>query len=356
MANKCYNLVDICVNGGDSFSIANALATLEKNCLSETVLFKDSRIDAQADGFFELTIGKDKFVMNKVTTASDNGGITSIHASRLIDVNSSLSGVSKDNYKSFSKSILSGSGVYLLAGSKTSCLKSFAMNLSMGLAKRGLSIVRISRLGDKFCYSVDGKNLTVGNISALKELITLYKYNVVMVDATASSELIKMAIYLGELGFTCIVEISSRSGCHAIESMNRSFGSKRFSSIVRSILFVGAVPKVRNTDFKKLLFRDDDRYSFWEKVPNAPKATEHILQCGDFKYAKSLCVGKILLCELIEVDSDVANEIFMDKTARDYITTFSLNPTWRSIYSLGIRSAKDSVTTIDFVDFFIGRY
>ncbi|MGR5365675.1 hypothetical protein [Photobacterium damselae] len=356
MAQNFNNLVDIGIKGGDSFSIVNSIATLEKNCLSENVLFKDDRIDKQPDGFFELTIGKDKFAMNKITTRTETGDITSVHASRIIDVPKVLSGVSKDNYNKFSKSILSGSGLYVLAGAKTSNLKSFSMNLSLNLSKRGLSIVRIARLGDKFTYRVDGANIVVGSVSALKELIALYKYNVVMVDATASSELIKMAIYLGELGFTCIVEISSRSGCHAIEALNRSFGAKRFSSIVRSILFVGAVPKVKNTDFKNLQFRDDDRYSFWEKVPYAPRADERILQCEDFRYAKKLCTGKILLCELIGVDADVANEILQDKTARDYITTFSLDPAWRSIYSLAVRVVKDTNTTIDFVDFFIGRY
>ena len=356
MANKCCNLVDIGVRGGDSFSIVNAIATLEKNCLSENVFFKDERIDNQPDGFFELVIGNDRFAMNKITTLSGDGSITSVHASRLIDIPSVLSGGSKDNYSAFSKKVLSGSGLYILSGSKTSNLKSFSTHLSSSLIDRGLSIVRVSRLGDKFCYSVDGKNLIVESVSALKELIALYKYNIVIVDATASTALIKMAMYLGELGFTCIVEMSSRSGCHVIEALNRSFGAKRFSSIVRSILFVGAVPCVKQSAFKKSLFRDDDRYSFWEKIPNAPKSTDNILQCEDFKYARKWCVGKVLLCEFIDVDSDVANEILADKTARDYITAFSLNPAWKSIYSLGVRSAKDSITTIDFLDFFIGRY
>lgn len=358
MDGKHCNLVDIAVKGGDSFSVVNSIATLEKNCLSETVLIKDSRLDKQPNGAFGLTLGKSKFAMHKVTIEDDSGNsaITSIHATRLVDIPSSIFGVSLENYRKFSKEILAGSGLYILSGTKYSSLKSFSMHLSTSLTKRGLSTVKVSRLGDKFCYTVDDKNLVVENISTLKELIVLYKYNVVIIDATASSDLIKMAIYLGELGFTCIVEISSRSGCHAIEAMNRTFGAKRFSSVVRSILFVGAVPKVKDSGFKRVQFKDDDRYSFWEKIPNAPKSSDSILQCADFKYAKQLCCGKVFLCELIEIDSENADEILKDKTAREYITFFSLSPTWRSIYSLGARLVKDLETTVDFLDFFIGRY
>ena len=357
MINKCYSLLDVAVSGGDSFSIINSVATLEKNCLSSTVRFKDSRLDEQPDGFFEITIGKNKFAMNKITTSiADGGVITSTHGTRIIDISSNLSGVSLDNYHKFSKSILGGSGLYILSGSKSSSLKSFAINVSTTLSHKGLSVVRISRLGEKFCYSVNGNNLIVNSISTLKELIVLYKYDVVLIDATATSDLIDMAIYLGELGFTCVVEMSNRSGCHAIEAMNRTFGAKRFSSIIKAILFVGAVPALRKSDFKRIQFKDDDRYGFWERIPHAPNQAEYVLQCEDFKYAKKMCVGKVFLCELIEIDADVANEVIKDRTARDYITTFSLSPTWRSVYSLGVRVVKDSETTVDFLDFFVGRY
>ena len=357
MSVKSYTLLDVGVGGGDSFSIVNSIATLEKNCLSTTVVFRDDNLNKQPDGFFEMTIGKNRFVLNKVTTAGNGGGsIISTHATRVVDVMAGVHGMSLDNYIKFLSGILCGAGVYILSGTKTSSLKSFARDISNNLISKGLNIVRISRLGSKFCYSVGGKNMIIDDITTIKELIVLYKYDIVMVDATASSSLIKMAVYLGELGFTCVVEMSSRSGCHVIETMNRVFGAKRFSSVVRSILFIGAVPRVNKSDFKRVQFKDDFRFGFWGGIPYAPRQCDTVLSCSDFDYAKGRCGGKIFLCELIDASLSVAEDIMGDWTARDYITTFSLSPTWKSIYAIGAREVKSMNTTVDFLDFFIGRY
>lgn len=339
---------------------------VEKIVISEKgILFTDicsqSFIDVNCDSIFEsrlvdatcLTVDGNIY---EVIATNDDITLSNISDSYL----NCLSSRARERFEEFRMELQIGSGLFVLSGKSNAGLPRFKKTIENDLAGNHISVASISitkgqisgflRVGDT-CNQIADR-LGVGEFlqSPFASLP-----NCVLLSCDLDSESVMFALELLRRGKLVLLVSNAASSIHSISTMLGVLGQSEFMTYFMCAMGVGVVPSFDDIECQLIPFSSDSRFDYWSFSGESPTRDSlvKIAKIGGLEQQESN--SGIYVAELTKPSRELTEFIEKGMRGSQLIRQLSLIPRWTSIFDEGARMLSEKRTTLNHLDFCIGR-
>ncbi|CAH7148107.1 hypothetical protein [Vibrio alginolyticus] len=330
---------------GILFSDICSQSVIDTNCDS---IFKSKLVDAAT-----LTIGRNTYEVfptnSEITLSNISDGYMD-----------NLSSRANERFEIFRKELQIGSGLFVLSGKSNSGLPRFKKTIENDLVGRNISVASMNvskgqvsgflRVGETCNQIADG-------LSVVDFLQSPYASlpNCILLSCDLDSESVLFAAELVRRGKMVLLVANAASSIHAISTVLGLLSQSEFMTYFMGAMGVGVVPSFDDIECQLIPFSSDSRFDYWSFSGEAPTRDSFvkIAKIGGLEHQDVR--SNIYVAELTRPNRELTEFIEKGMRGSQLIKQLSLIPRWTSIFDEGARMLSEKRTTLNHLDFCIGR-